>query len=337
MDYMVEIFGIGSIIIAFILVGRFNMGLLFNYNEMTKVIAALGVMVVGALIGKTMFATIVSDSSDLGFNCNSMGSIDFFYDCGGWPIVGDGAKIFVEKIFSVITNVLVISPAFASIVGAIYIQRQLVSNWEFDWLDVGRVFFAGFTLMITILLIPKISTSLSEILLNAGNYSSLVKEGKDNLASLITLIRTASEEAERTDLDIWTDLRIIALRIGVFSLSSIINYVGPCFILIQALIFLSAPVAMLSAVFTDREAWTKGFEIALKYANFIFVQIIYWTMFTLAPSVGDPSKLQSLDYPLAFKALGLGAIILIISVVLLIVTAKFIAIPLIMMTIRRLT
>lgn len=337
MEYMVEIFGIGSIIIAFILVGRFNMGLLFNYNEMTKVIAALGVMIVGALIGKTMFATIASDSSDLGFNCNAMGNIEFFYDCGGWPIVGETAKGFVENIFNVITNILVISPVFASIVGAIYIQRQLVSNWEFDWLDVARVFFSGFTLMITILLIPKISTSISEILMNAGNYSNLVKEGQENLSSLVNLIITASKEAERTNLGIWTEMKIIALRIGVFVLSSIINYVGPCFILIQALIFMSAPVAILSAVFTEREAWTKGFEVALKYANFVFVQIVYWTMFTLAPKVEAPTEIQSLDALIAGQALGLAALILIISLVLLVLTAKFIAIPLIMMTVRRLT
>ena len=61
--------------------------------------------------------------------------------------------------------------------------------------------------MISIVLIPKIAVSLSEILLSAGNYSSLVQKGQNNLAALVELIQTANEAAAREDLTFWMDIR----------------------------------------------------------------------------------------------------------------------------------
>ena len=338
MEFIGEIFTISTVLIVCILAFRFHSGLLLDFSEVSRVVAAVCALVSGSIIGLGIFNSIDLAGGKTGFSCTEMTQIKFFYNCGGWPVVGAEAKDFVDKLFKVSINLTMLTPGFAAVIGAIYIHRSLLTNWSFDWLDAGKICFGGFMLMSSIVLLPKIAVGFSSLLLSAGNFGDLVKEGQNNLASLIQLIDTASYEINRQEDPSWLEMiELYFLRFGVFSLSGIVNFVGPVFIMIQLSIFISAPVAFLGAVLTDGESKEKALEIALSYAKFTLVQLIFWAMFTLAPKVENPTDFESLGVIISGQAFLLSLLVITLSIGLMFVSIKFITIPILMHTVKRLT
>lgn len=334
MEWAPSIFGFGATVVILVLTARLNVGLLANGEEIKKVALAVTALIVGAMLGRAILARVATQ--DLVFTCEPLPQVPLFYICGGWPVLGDLGRDFAQALFRYITNFSLITPAFAGLVGGLYIHRLLITTFRFDWMDVIKIFGGGFFLMISILLIPKISTGLISTLTAAGNYGELVSQGRQNLGALTQLIVTASEEAARRNLTWWMDTKIVILRLSVFGLAGIINVIGPLFILLQSLVFLTAPIALLGAVLSDRPSWSRALEICLSYAGFFVIQIIYWITFTLAPKVKEPDSIQSVDMMLSGQAFLLSVLILVVSLGLLYIAGFVILIPLLKKIVGRL-